>query len=103
MFKLLAPPERPQVAIRIGGREVAAPEGDNLAAVLLREGFTPFRATPVSGSGRNAYCMMGICFDCLVTIDGVPNRQACMEQVRAGLAIERQDGASAASATGGRS
>lgn len=96
MFKIIAPPDRPQVGIRIGGREVAAPEGDNLAVVLLREGFSPFRATPVSGVGRAAYCMMGVCFDCLVTIDGVPNRQACMEQVRAGLRVERQDGASAA-------
>jgi predicted molibdopterin-dependent oxidoreductase YjgC len=93
MFKIIAPPDRPMVALRLAGRSVLAPEGDNLAATLLREGVSPFRSTPKSGAARAAYCMMGVCFDCLVTIDGEPNRQACMVQVRAGLVVERQDGA----------
>jgi predicted molibdopterin-dependent oxidoreductase YjgC len=37
--------------------------------------------------------MMGVCFDCLVMIDGAPNRQACMTEIREGMRIERQDGA----------
>ena len=36
--------------------------------------------------------MMGACFDCLVTIDGVGNRQACLETVREGMAVETQSG-----------
>lgn len=103
MFKIIARPDRPMVGIRLAGRDIRAPEGDNLAATLLREGFVPFRTTPVSGAGRAAYCMMGVCFDCLVTIDGVPNRQACMEQVRAGLIVERQDGARLPAPAGERS
>jgi hypothetical protein len=37
--------------------------------------------------------MMGICFDCLAEIDGVPNRQSCMVTVRPGMRIRRQRGA----------
>ena len=37
--------------------------------------------------------MMGVCFDCLMEIDGVPNQQACMVPVAEGMAIRRQDGA----------
>jgi len=36
--------------------------------------------------------MMGVCFDCLVTIDGIGNRQACLVHVREGMAIEIQHG-----------
>lgn len=37
--------------------------------------------------------MMGVCFDCLAEIDGVPNRQACMIEARTGMRIRRQIGA----------
>jgi hypothetical protein len=36
--------------------------------------------------------MMGVCFDCLVTIDDQPDQQACMTSVRAGMRVERQLG-----------
>jgi hypothetical protein len=42
--------------------------------------------------------MMGVCFECLVEVDGVPNRQACMETVRRGMRVERQLGARPAGA-----
>jgi sarcosine oxidase subunit alpha len=35
---------------------------------------------------------MGVCFDCLVTIDGVGNRQACLVPARAGMRVETQRG-----------
>jgi sarcosine oxidase subunit alpha len=46
----------------------------------------------VSGAPRAAFCMMGACFDCLVTIDGVGSRQACMVPVRDGMAVTAQRG-----------
>jgi hydrogen cyanide synthase HcnC len=61
------------------------------AAVLIGNGIT--RTTPVSGSPRAPYCMMGVCFDCLMEIDGVPNTQACMVPVAEGMRISRQVGA----------
>ena len=61
------------------------------AAVLLHGGIS--RTTPVSGSPRAPYCMMGVCFDCLMEIDGAPNRQACLVPVAEGMRINRQHGA----------
>ncbi len=49
--------------------------------------------TPVTGSARGPYCMMGVCFDCLVEIDGEGNRQACMIEARDGMVVKRQMGA----------
>jgi len=51
------------------------------------------RETAVSAAPRAPYCLMGVCFDCLVDIDGMPNRQACMTIVRDGMRISRQRGA----------
>ena len=63
------------------------------AAALLAAGITITRTTPAGGKPRGPYCMMGSCFDCLAVIDGVASRQACMTPVRAGMRVERQDGA----------
>ena len=61
-------------------------------AALLAAGFDHCRTTPISGAPRAPYCMMGVCFDCLVTIDGIGNRQACLTRVRQGMRVELQHG-----------
>ena len=48
-------------------------------------------------SPRGVYCGMGVCFDCLVVVDGVPNTRACVTWVREGMVVARQDGLVAAS------
>jgi predicted molibdopterin-dependent oxidoreductase YjgC len=91
MFRRL--PEEPAapraaVLVAIDGEIVVARDGDNVAAVLLSTGKLAFRATPVSRALRGPFCMMGACFDCLVTIDGKPNQQACRIRVAAGMKVE---------------
>lgn len=93
MFRKLSRSDRSAATIRVQGRDVICEEGENLAAVLLREGFSPFRTTPVSASPRLPYCMMGSCFECLAVVDGESNQQTCMLVVRSGMTIERQIGA----------
>jgi predicted molibdopterin-dependent oxidoreductase YjgC len=80
------------LVVKVDGREIGAREGDTVAAAMLVAGIDRFRTTPVSDSPRAPYCLMGVCFDCLVTIDGVGSRQACLVQVRAGMLIETQHG-----------
>ena len=79
--------------VTIDGRRHAAREGDSVAATLFAAGLPSCRTTPVTGVPRGPYCMMGVCFDCLVVIDGRPNQQGCMVLVRDGMVIERQQGA----------
>ena len=83
------------IAVEVEGQAVTVPSGASAAAALLLAGLATIRETPVSGSGRAPYCMMGVCFECLVTIDGVGNRQACLIPVRAGMRVETQSGARA--------
>jgi predicted molibdopterin-dependent oxidoreductase YjgC len=87
------PDPRPELHFSFEGRRLPARAGDSVAAALLANGCGPFRATPVSASPRAPWCMMGICFDCLVEIDGVANRQACLVPVTEAMRIRRQHGA----------
>lgn len=83
------------VTIEFEGRRLPAAEGSTVAAALLLQGVGPFRSTPVSASPRAPFCMMGVCFECLVEVDGKPSRQSCLTLVREGMVIRRQAGASA--------
>ena len=92
MFQRLPDTAGKAVTFHIDDRSVTAREGDSVAAALLAAGIGYCRVTPISGSRRAPYCMMGVCFECLVTIDGVGNRQACLVRARAGMRVETQRG-----------
>jgi predicted molibdopterin-dependent oxidoreductase YjgC len=92
MFRKLHDPGPQAVTIFIDGRPVAAEIGESVAAVLLRQPESWARTTPVSGSPRAPYCMMGVCFECLVEIDGQGSVQSCLTPVAAGMRIARQHG-----------
>lgn len=79
------------VTLVLDGRPVTAYEGETIAAVLIAEGHVATRRTP-GGSPRGVYCGMGVCFDCLVVVDGVPSTRACVTWVRDGMVVARQDG-----------
>jgi D-hydroxyproline dehydrogenase subunit gamma len=81
------------VAVIVEGRRVLVPTGASAAAAMLSAGLRSFRETSLSGVERGAYCMIGVCFDCLAEIDGVPNRVSCMTEARPGMRIRRQSGA----------
>ncbi len=92
MFKTLPDACAATVTVIINGAPFQAPQGCTAAAALLLAGATPTRTTPVSGAPRAPYCMMGVCFECLVEIDGVPNQQGCLVPVADGMRIDRQLG-----------
>ncbi|MER9338713.1 (2Fe-2S)-binding protein [Mesorhizobium sp. M0293] len=74
------------------GHAISAQEGETVVTALLaaNPGYTG--TSPVSGRRRGPYCLMGVCFECLVEIDGLPNQRACMVLVRGNMTIRRQNG-----------
>jgi len=92
MFRRLLDAPHTRVAFTIDGKPAEAQTGDSVAAAMLAAGLSHYRTTAVSGAPRAPYCMMGVCFDCLVTVDGVGNRQGCLVEVREGMRIETQHG-----------
>lgn len=88
--------------LMVDGVEVVARRGDTVAAALLLAGISTFRRTASSATARGPYCGMGVCFECLVTIDGAPNRQACLTPVEAGMRVETGGAAPALNDAGAR-
>ncbi|MFO0995807.1 MAG: (2Fe-2S)-binding protein [Alphaproteobacteria bacterium] len=93
MFRRLRTDPPPSLTISVDGVPIAVRPGETVAAALLLAGQPAGRSTPVTGAARGPYCMMGVCFDCLVEIDGVGNRQACMIEAAEGMQVRRQGGA----------
>ena len=95
LFTTQPSPQGASVTVRFEDESLTVAAGTSVAAALLLHGAGAFRRTPVSQAPRAPYCMMGVCFECLVEIDGKPGRQACLTTVREGMVIRRQQGASA--------
>lgn len=84
--------EGDDIVFTIDGEPVSAKPDDSVAAAALALGVSRFRTSTVSGEPRGPFCMMGVCFECLLTIDGKANQQACMVKVRSGMRVEIQSG-----------
>ncbi len=93
MFRRLPEDARPIIRLSVDGRDIEARRGDSVAVALLAANVIPTRTTPVSAAPRAPFCMMGVCFDCLVEIDGIGSQQACLVRVREGMQVATQRGA----------
>jgi hypothetical protein len=100
MYAPLPEQDTGQVTVYIDGGAARVPCGCSAAAVMLLQDNAATRITPVGGEARAPYCMMGVCFECLLDIDGQPNQQGCLIIVHEGMRIRRQQGKPAAWAAG---
>jgi len=80
------------MTITFEGKQLHVPAGETVLASVMAAGASYNRTSPISGAERAGYCQMGVCFECLMEIDGIPNQQACAIQVRDGMIVNRQNG-----------
>ena len=92
MFRLRPDAAAVAIEVEVEGRTIRVPQDASAAAAVLLAGLSSIRDTAIGGGERAPYCLMGVCFDCLAEIDGMPNRQSCMIAVRPGMRIRRQRG-----------
>lgn len=78
------------VTLEIDGQSVAAYEGETIAAVMQALGLRTFRHARKTDEPRGMFCGMGICQECRVTVNGIPNIRACMTSVTSGMVIETE-------------
>mgnify|MGYP003858936815 CR=1 FL=1 len=81
----IQPGER--ITLTVDGVEIAAHLGQTLAAALLANGQRILRHTRRAGKPRGLYCAMGVCYDCVMTVNGNPGVRACMTKVEAGMQV----------------
>jgi predicted molibdopterin-dependent oxidoreductase YjgC len=79
---------RARIEVQVDGRAVTARAGESVLALLWAGGARALHWTARTGEPRGFLCGIGVCFDCLVTVDGVPGIRACMTAVAAGMRVE---------------
>ena len=75
-----------QIQIRVNGRAIRVPAGTTVAAAVMTAGESTFRRS-VTSEPRGPLCGMGICFECRVTIDGVPHSRSCQTLCVQGMEV----------------
>jgi predicted molibdopterin-dependent oxidoreductase YjgC len=82
---------RKPVKIYFEGKPFNVPEGISVAAAVLGHAHAHHTSiNSVTGEHRAPFCLMGVCFECMVEINGQPNQQACLITVEEGMDIKRQ-------------
>lgn len=87
-------PIRPSAAAPVGitvdGEPVTGVEGQTIAGVVLATGRLSWRTTSADGRPRGLFCGIGVCFDCIVTVNGERDVRACQRRATDGDVIETQ-------------
>ena len=79
-----------EVTFTFNGETFKGVEGQSIAAALMATGVRELRKTRFDDEPRLIFCGIGICFDCVVVIDGVANQRACLVEISDGAKIESQ-------------
>lgn len=72
------------------GRPVPVQPGQSVGAALTGAGIRSWRTTRRYGRPRGLFCGIGICYDCLVTVDELPNQRACLTPAKPGMQVSSQ-------------
>ena len=76
------------IEVIVNGKKAQAYEGELVSTVLQELGISIFGHKPKTGQGSGLYCGMGVCYECLVTIDKIDNVRACQTFVVDQMVIE---------------
>lgn len=85
-----AEPSEQPVHITVDGRPLTGVSGQSIAGVMLGADMRSWRSTARANAPRGIFCGIGVCFDCLVSVDGVRDVRACQRQAREGDVVELQ-------------
>ena len=77
---------------RFDDRPIDFVEGQTVGAALINAGIYSWRVTRRGGRPRGLFCGIGVCYDCLVTVNGAPNQRACLIAAGTGMTVTTQTG-----------
>lgn len=81
-----------RVRFFFNNQSIEAVKGQSVAAALMANEQYVLRQSSRRNEPRGLFCGMGICFECLMCIDGKPNQRACQIPVSEGMQVEVQQG-----------
>ncbi|MFF2371878.1 (2Fe-2S)-binding protein [Agromyces sp. NPDC058110] len=78
------------IGISVDGEPVPGIEGQTIAGLVLASGRLAWRTTSAEGRPRGLFCGIGVCFDCIVTVNGERDVRACQRRATDGDVVETQ-------------
>jgi aerobic-type carbon monoxide dehydrogenase small subunit (CoxS/CutS family) len=76
------------ISFIFNGEKFTGAQGQSVAAALIANGQRELRRTRFGEEPRSIFCGIGICFDCVVTINGVANQRACLVEISSDMKVE---------------
>ncbi|MGI5289455.1 (2Fe-2S)-binding protein [Nonomuraea polychroma] len=71
-------------SITVDGRSVPVVPGQTIGAALHAAGIRAWRTTRFGARPRGLFCGIGVCFDCLVSVNGQAPERACLAEAAPG-------------------
>ncbi|GAA0842061.1 (2Fe-2S)-binding protein [Streptosporangium amethystogenes subsp. fukuiense] len=90
-YRLVRARPEPEFEISVDGAPVAVVPGQSVGAAMHGAGIRSWRTTRFGGRPRGLFCGIGVCFDCLVTVNGVSSLRACLTEARPGDLVTTGD------------
>jgi aerobic-type carbon monoxide dehydrogenase small subunit (CoxS/CutS family) len=76
------------ITFTFNGNPIQCEEGQSIAAALINGDQRELRKTRFGDEPRSIFCGIGICFDCVVVINGVANQRSCLIEAHDGMKVE---------------
>jgi len=77
-----------KVTFLFNGRDFQCESGQTIAAALIAADQRELRSTRFDSEPRSIFCGIGICYDCVVVVDGIANQRSCLVEVKSGMRVE---------------
>lgn len=74
--------------IIVNGKRITAYEGETIGTAMMAAGLYGLRTSPGKKEPRGIFCGIGVCQECRVTVNGIPNIQACQALATPGSCVE---------------
>ncbi len=84
----IGPGEPTPITITVNGSSVTGVLGQTLAGVMIAADVLAWRTTRRRGRPRGAFCGIGVCFDCVVDVNGQRDVRACQRRAASGDVVE---------------
>ena len=75
-----------KVEFTFDGAAIWGHTGESLAAALIRSGRLHLRDAPEDADPRGAFCLMGLCQECLVVLEG-QTVESCRIELQPGIDV----------------
>jgi 2Fe-2S iron-sulfur cluster binding domain len=77
-----------QVTFYFNNEKFVGDQGQSVAAALIANGQRELRRTRFGKEARSIFCGIGVCFDCVITINGIANQRACLIEIEDQMKVE---------------